>query len=356
MQDIHVIYGSISTEHEISLRSAQQIINHLNKDKYRVSMTYINKEGRFVVSGFFESNIEKPEKLIRESLLNKRQSIMQFIDFINGLDDPIIIPCIHGSTGEDGQIQGFLRTLGLRFVGNDINSSAVCWDKATTNKMLESYKIPQAKFFVIDRKRYERDEDKDSIVSNIFDVCGEKVFVKPSANGSSVGVNKADRENILEALKEAFLYDNKVVCEEEIIGEELEVSVIGNSNPKSSLPGSYITSREVFDYTAKYHDEETIRNTPHKLNPTLNKQVRQLAIDAYLATGCQGFARVDIFMDKNENFFVNEINTFPGMTFSSLTADLWKATDKTTYSEILDELISLAIEKFEQEKTLKKGL
>lgn len=356
MQDIHVIYGSVSTEHEISLRSAQQIINNLDKDKYRVSMTYITKDGRFVVSGFFKEEIKQAEDLIRESLLNQRQSIMQFIDFINGLDDPIVIPCIHGSSGEDGQIQGFLRTLGLRFVGNDIDSSAICWDKATTNKMLESYQIPQAKFIVIDRKRYERDEDKESIISNIFDVCGEQVFVKPSANGSSVGVNKADRSNILEALEEAFLYDNKVVCEEAIIGEELEVSVIGNANPKASLPGSYTTTREIFDYTAKYHDIQTIRNTPHLLNDTLNKKVRQLAIDAYLATGCQGFARVDIFMDENENFFVNEINTFPGMTFSSLSADLWKATDGTSYSQILDELIDLCIEKFKQEKTLKKGI
>ncbi|MDO5026534.1 MAG: D-alanine--D-alanine ligase family protein [Tissierellia bacterium] len=356
MQDIHVIYGSVSTEHEISLRSAQQIINNLDKDKYRVSMTYVTKDGRFVVSGFFKEEIKKAEDLIRESLLNQKESIMQFIDFVNGLDDPIAIPCIHGSSGEDGQIQGFLRTLGLRFVGNDIGSSAICWDKATTNKMLESYQIPQAKFLVIDRKRYERDEDKQSIISNIFDMCGESVFVKPSANGSSVGVNKADRTNIIQALEEAFLYDNKVVCEEAISGEELEVSVIGNANPKASLPGSYSTTREIFDYTAKYHDSQTIRNTPHKLNDTLNKKVRQLAIDAYLATGCQGFARVDIFMDEDDNFYVNEINTFPGMTQSSLSADLWKATDGTTYSEILDELIQLAIEKFDQEKTLKRGL
>lgn len=356
MQDIHIIYGSVSTEHEISLRSAQQIINNLDKDKYRVSMTYITKDGRFVPSGFFKSEIKAPENLMRESLLNKQESIMQFIDFMNGLDEPIVIPCIHGSSGEDGQIQGFLRTLGFRFVGNDITSSAVCWDKATTNKMLESYAIPQAKFFVVDRKRFERDADKQSIVSNIFDICGDSVFVKPSANGSSVGVNRATRENILEALEEAFLYDNKVVCEEEIVGEELEVSVLGNSAPIASLPGSYSTTREVFDYTAKYHDETTVRNTPHELDPTLNKQVRQLAIDAYSATGCQGFARVDIFMDKEGKFFVNEINTFPGMTLSSLSTDLWRVTDGRTYSDVLDFLIQSAIEKFEQEKTIKKGI
>lgn len=356
MQDILVIYGGMSTEHEISLRSAQNIINELNKDKYNVFMTFITKEGKFVPSGSFVKEIEAPEELIRESYLNKLESAMQFIDFVNSLDQPIVIPCIHGASGEDGQIQGFLRTLGLRFVGNDISSSAICWDKATTNKILESYQIPQAKFFVVDRKRFDRDEEKDSIVSNIFDTCGESVFVKPSGNGSSVGVNKANRDNIVEALKEAFLYDNKVVVEEEIKGVELEVSVLGNNEPEASLPGSYTTERPIFDYTAKYHDDKTIRNTPHPLTDLLNKQVRELAIDAYTATGCQGFARVDIFMKDDDSFYVNEINSFPGMTKSSLSADLWDATDGRTYSDILDKLIKLSIEKFDQEKSLKKGI
>lgn len=356
MQDILVIYGGMSTEHEISLRSAQNIINKLDKNKYNVFMTFITKEGKFVPSDKFTKEIEAPEELIRESYLNKLESVMQFIDFANSLNQPIVITCIHGSSGEDGQIQGFLRTLGLRFVGNDILSSSICWDKATANKILESYQIPQARFFVVDRKRFDRDEEKDSIVSNIFDKCGESVFVKPSGNGSSVGVNRATRENIVEALEEAFLYDNKVVIEEEIKGVELEVSVFGNDNPEASLPGSYTTERPVFDYTAKYHDTKTIRNTPHQLSDILNKQVRQLAIDSYLATGCQGFARVDIFMAEDESFYVNEINTFPGMTNSSLSADLWKATDGRSYSDILDELIELAIKKFDQEKLLKKGL
>lgn len=356
MQDIHVIYGGVSTEHEISLRSAQSIINNLDKEKYRVAMTFITKDGKFVPSGYFKEKIEKPEDLSRAAFLNRQESIMQFIDFVNEQDNPIIIPCIHGSTGEDGQIQGFLRTLGLRFVGNDIVSSAICWDKATANKMLEESQIPQAKFYVLDRKRYERSEDHESILSNIFDVCGDNVFVKPSGNGSSVGVNRANRDNIIEALNEAFLYDNKVVIEEEIVGEELEVSVLGNSEPMASLPGSYTTTREVFDYTAKYNDKTTIRNVPHQLNETLTKQVRELAVDAYLATGCQGFARVDIFMTEEGNFYVNEINTFPGMTMTSLSADLWKATNGTTYGQILDKLIDYSIEKFQKEELIKKGI
>ncbi|MDO4778122.1 MAG: D-alanine--D-alanine ligase [Tissierellia bacterium] len=346
MIDIHVICGGESSEHEISLRSAQSIINHLDKNKYNVSMSYITKEGKFVPLGKFEHKIESPESLIRSSYLNRAESIMQFIDFINTLDNPIIIPCIHGTTGEDGQIQGFLKTLNLRFVGNDILSSAICMDKATTNNIFKVHNIPQAKYYILEKKRFFRDEDRQSIISNIFDTCGESVFVKPSANGSSVGVSRANRKNIIDAIEEAFKYDNKVVIEEEIFGEELEISVIGNDFPKASLPGSYSTTREFFDYTAKYHDKTLIRNIPHKLDPTNEKKVRELAIDSYLATGCSGFARVDIFMDKDNNFFVNEINSFPGMTFSSLSAELWQATDGTTYSDMLDILINLCIERF----------
>lgn len=355
MIDVHVIYGSVSTEHEISLRSAQSVINSLDKEKYRVSMTYITKDGRFVPSGFFKEEIENPSDLIRESYHTKLESTMAFVDFMTSLKDPIVIPCIHGATGEDGQIQGFLRTLGLRFIGNDIESSAICMDKATTNSLLKAYDIPQAKFFVVTRERFERNEDKDSIVSNIFDACGDTVFIKPSSNGSSVGVHRATRENIVEALEDAFKYDNKVVAEEEIKGVELEVSIIGNDNPIASLPGSYTSNKELFDYDAKYEDKTLVKNSPHKLNPDKEKQVRQLALDAYIATGCSGFARVDIFMTEAGDFFLNEINTYPGMTKTSLFAELWQVTDNTSFTQLLDKLISFAEDKFEQEKNIQRG-
>jgi len=343
--DIHILCGGESTEHEISLRSAKNIIDNLNKEKYNISATYITKEGKFVPIGKIEEKLEKPEDLKRETYLNRQESIMQFIDFINQLEQPMIIPVIHGTSGEDGQIQGFIKTLGYKFVGNSISSSAVCFDKSLTNDILELNNIPQAKYFVVTKHRYLRDEEKDSIISNIFDKCGENVFVKPASNGSSIGVSKATRENIIEALDEAFKYDNKVLVEEEMKGVELEISVVGNENPKASLAGSYSTEREIFDYTAKYHDKNLVRNVPHKLNITDENKVRELAIDAYVATGCQGFARVDIFMDDNHDFFVNEINTFPGMTPSSLSADLWKATDNTSFETLLDELIQLANER-----------
>lgn len=349
--DIHILCGGMSAEHDISLRSARSIINNLDKEKYNVSFTYITKDGKFDPIGFYKEDIKNPEDLIRVSPLTVKESVMKFIDFINKLNNPLVIPCIHGSTGEDGQIQGFLKTLGLNFIGNSILSSAMCFDKAVANDILAKNNIPQAKYFVVNKKRYTRSEDKESIISNIFDTVGENVYVKPANSGSSIGVSKANRENIIEALDEAFKYDNKVLVEEEMPELELEVSVLGNENPVASLAGSYTTQREVFDYTAKYLDKNLVRNVPHKLSKSDEDKVRELAIDSYLALGCEGFARVDIFMNDNHEFFVNEINTFPGMTPSSLSADLWKATDGTSYSQLLDIIINYAIERSSNAKS-----
>lgn len=341
MKNIHILCGGESSEHDISLRSAKNIFDHLDKEKYDITFTYISKEGKFVPIGSLEK-IEDPNDLKRQSLLNKQESIIQFIDYIDSIKDPLVIPVIHGTTGEDGQIQGFLKTIGLEFVGNSITSSAICFDKSLTNQILELNNLPQAKYYVLTKHRYLRDEDKNSIISNIFDKCGDNVYVKPASSGSSIGVSKATKENIIDALEEAFKYDNKILIEEEMEGIELEVSVIGNQNPKASLAGSYSTQREIFDYTAKYLDKDLVRNVPHKLSESVQNKVRELALDSYIATGCEGFARVDIFMDNNNNLYVNEINTFPGMTPSSLSADLWEATDNTSFTELLDELIDLS--------------
>lgn len=345
--DIHVICGGKSTEHEISLRSARSVINNLDKSKYNVSYTYITKEGVFVPVGKYTKDIENPEDLKVESQKSVVESVSDFVNYVSKLSNPIVIPCMHGTTGEDGQIQGFLKTLGLNFVGNDVASSAVCFDKALANDVMEIHGIAQAKYIAISKYKYNSTVDKNSLFEEIFSKCGENVYVKPSSNGSSIGVSKATRENIREAIEEALKYDKKVLIEQEMPQLELEVSVVGNNNPVASLPGSYHTEREIFDYTAKYHDAKLVRNVPHKLPKEAEDRVRQLAIDTYVALGCEGLARVDIFMDDNYNFFVNEINTYPGMTPTSLSAGLWEVTNGTSYSGFLDMIINAAIERAE---------
>ncbi len=347
--NIYILCGGISPEHEISLRSAQSIINNIDRTKYNVKIVYITKEGKFSLLGDIKE-VQSPDELIVDTSLSKEESIKEFID--DSKDTDYVIPCIHGLTGEDGKIQGFLEILGLKYVGNDLLSSAVCMDKAVTNEILDSNNINQAKYRVLRIDEYEN-MDKNTIWKYIENNIGKSVFVKPANNGSSVGVNRADEKNIIEALDEAFIYDTKVLIEEEIIGIELEISVFGNENPKASLPGSYTTDRKFFDYTAKYNDPKLIRNVPHKLSSEKTKEIQELAEETYKILGCSGFSRIDIFMDDEENFYVNEVNTFPGMTQSSLTADLWKATNNTPYSKLIDNLIEFAIERYEKLKNIK---
>lgn len=340
MKNIYLLCGGISSEHEISLRSAQSFINNLDRKKYKLKVCYIDKEGFFVPLGDI-GHLDKPEDLMKTCKQDKFDSIKNFIDDLKGSD--VLIPVIHGTSGEDGQIQGFLQTLDIAYVGNGILPSAVCMDKAFTNQILEVNHIPEAKYLILDKFNYEG-EDIDGLWDRIENACGPSVFVKPCNNGSSVGVMRADKSNIKEAIENAFNYDTKILIEEEMKAIELEVSVFGNDKVEASLPGSYATNRDFFDYEAKYLDRALIRNVPHDLGDDKNKEIRNLAIKAYKALNCRGFARVDIFMDSSGKFYVNEINTFPGMTFSSLSADLWKVTDGSSFSDLIDRLLDLAIE------------
>lgn len=341
--DIHVIYGGKSGEHEVSVRSAKNIINLLNKEKYNVSYTFITKEGKFVTLGEFTKPIEDEfSELVKDTELSAIESVQKFVSYLQTLDNPIVIPCIHGTTGEDGQIQGFLKTLGIRFIGNDVTSSAVCFDKSITNDVLAAHGIPQGKYYVLNRKKYTSLSDKTSVIEEIFKHCGEVVYVKPASAGSSLGVTRATRENIYDAIEEAFKHDVKILVEEAMPKLELEVSVIGNENPLASRPGAYTFEGEL-DYNAKYFSKTTKINLPYVIPVEHEERLRKLAIDSYIACGCEGFARVDIFCDENFNFFVNEINTFPGMTPTSLAGPLWEVTDGTTYPEFLDKLIEYAI-------------
>lgn len=343
--DIHVICGGKSSEHDISLRSAKSIINNLDKNKYDVSYTYITKEGKFIPIGNFEKEIEDEFDLKKDSELTLQESVVDFLNFLSELKDPLVIPVIHGTTGEDGQIEGFLETIGIKYLGNNLKSSALCFDKAIANDLFELNNIPQAKYYTLNKYEYIN-SDKEFLFDQIISKLGNDVYVKPASNGSSVGVSKANRNNIQNAIEEALKFDDKILIEEDMKAEELEVSVVGFENPKASLPGSYSTQREIFDYTAKYLDKNLVKNVPHKLPQDVTKKVQDLAIKAYITLGCRDFARVDIFIDKDMNLFVNEINSFPGMTPTSLSAALWEVTDNTNYSKFLDILINYALERY----------
>lgn len=343
MKNIIVLCGGKSTEHEVSLRSARTVINCLDRSKYRVYAVFLDKEGRFVPLGKIDDPIESPKGLAKTSEDSLLASISKFASFVDTLDQVIVFPVIHGQSGEDGEIQGFLQSLNLTYVGNGIMSSALCMDKGYANQVLRESKLPKLPFYVLSKEDYKKAE-KEELEKHIEEVCGLPCFVKAANGGSSLGVYRAEKENFFQAVEKAFAYDRRIVIEKEAKGIELEVSILGNENPKASLPGSYTSHKEVFDYDAKYNDESTIQNVPHPLSDEIAEQVQNLALQTYKTLGCEGLARVDIFMTPEGDLYINEINTLPGMTSISLAPKLWTELTDMTMSDYLDELIHYAEE------------
>ncbi len=353
IKNIVILCGGQSTEHEISLRSAVSVINGLESSSADVTVYFIDKEGRFVPLGNLD-HVEKPEDLIRKSSQSKLESIGSFCRHLSSLKDPMILPVLHGQTGEDGQIQGFLQTLGLPYVGCGITSSALCMDKALMNQVFLACGLPEARFIVIKREDPEN-ADRDALLQRVREELGLPCFVKPANNGSSVGVNKADETNFIAALDEAFTYDHKIVIEEMISGHEVEVSVLGNEDARASKPGSYTSSHELLDYEAKYLDRAIIENIPHPMTEEQYQKCQKLALLAYHAAGCEGFARVDLFFGADGNFYVNEINTFPGMTVTSLAPKLWTALTDMTFAQYLNALMDYAEKSYARRNSIKNS-
>ncbi len=344
MKTILVLCGGRSTEHEVSLRSAASIINGLDRNQYAVAACYIDKEGRFLPVALPELPVQSAD-LILSSPAPRLQTISAFCDFVAALQQTgsvIALPVIHGQTGEDGEIQGFLQTLGVAYAGNRLTASALCMDKGFANDVLRAAGIPEADYFVLCRSELQKDDAFPALRERIEHSFGFPCYIKPANNGSSVGVHRAMPESLEEAVRDALRYDRRIVIEQEIRGHEVEVSILGNAHPEASLPGSYTSSHEVLDYEAKYQDRATIENIPHPLPPEVTKEVQALALRAYQALGCEGFARVDLFVGEDHRLYINEINTFPGMTASSLAPKLFTQLTDMTFAAYLDRIISNA--------------
>ena len=350
MKTIIVIYGSRSTEHSVSINSAKNVINGLDKTKYHIVPVYISQKGVWNVLPPIKKSIQDKKELQVEKEISVSESIKDFLTIADG-HDVIVFPVIHGANGEDAAIQGFLDMLNLPYIGNSALSSATCFHKGVTNDLFAAHEIPQADYMELHKEDYEKDP---STILNEIVIFGLPLYVKPCNAGSSIGVTPVYEEEELEnALKTAFSYDTHIVLEKEIIGRELQVSVIGADNPITSLPGEY--PREgFFDYYGKYKAGHLDPIIPARLTAAGIDEVRQLAINAYKAARCTGFARVDIFVDKHENFYVNEINTIPGMSDSSMTPQIWEPTDGTTFPQFLEKLIALAEKRYRELNALNR--
>lgn len=349
--NVCVLFGGISPEHEVSLRSAESVLNNLNPEKYNIFPVGITKEGDWVLYGGTDySQLPSEEWLAHPN--NRRAAISPIrgqglLSFegdcvVRELID-IVFPVLHGENGEDGAMQGLLQIAGIPYVGPQISASAVAMDKTLTKLVVGNAGITQAAWQLV--KSSELHTRMDDALNGIEAQFSYPVFVKPAGTGSSVGVSKAaNREELREALLQAGTYDEKILVEEFIDGREIEVAVLGNGSPVASICGEIDSGAEFYDYEAKYITDTSVAYIPARISDAVAELVRDTAIRVYRAVGCVGLSRVDFFVTHDgERVVFNEINTLPGFTSISMYPKLFAASG-IPYNQLLDELLRLAME------------
>ena len=352
-----MIFGGVSSEHEVSRMSATSILENLSPEKYDVHMVGITKEGRWllytgpigdIVSGAWEQGpvtpaFLSPDPSVHGLVILKEDGTSEILR----LD--VVFPALHGKNGEDGTIQGLFQLSGIPFVGCDTESSAICMDKAVTHTLLSAADIEQAHYLWFYADRF--DAAPDTIKKKIKARLDFPVFVKPANAGSSVGVSKVERyEDLDEAIRKAAREDKKVIVEEGIRGQEVECAVLGNRDAQASIVGEIGASAQFYDYDDKYVNGTSQLYIPARLDQEVAEKIRRTAVRAYRLLGCSGLTRVDFFVTEGDHRVVlNELNTLPGFTSISMYPKLWMAMG-LTYGELLDKLIDLAFQKAGQER------
>ena len=346
-----ILFGGVSPEHEVSLRSAESVLNNIDESKYNVFPVGITKEGKWILYGGKDYSdlpsgrwLTHPDN--RQAAISpiRGQSLLTFEgDCVVRQQIDVVFPVLHGENGEDGTIQGLLQLAGIPYVGPHVAASAVAMDKTLTKLVVDQAGITQAAWNLVRRS------DMGSRMEGTLDALEAKfaypMFVKPAGTGSSVGVSKAtEREDLKKALLEAGKYDDKVLVEEFIRGREIEVAVMGNESPVASVCGEIDSGADFYDYDAKYITDTSVSYIPARIPEDVAETVRDTAVKVYKAIGCQGLSRVDFFVTWQENRVVfNEINTIPGFTSISMYPKLFGASG-VPYSQLIDKLLELALE------------
>ena len=346
-----ILFGGMSPEHEVSLRSAESVLNNIDHDKYNVFPVGITREGDWILFGGKDYS-QLPTGEWKRHPRNRRaaispvrgQGLLSFEgDCVVRDRIDVVFPVLHGENGEDGAMQGLLKLAGIPYVGPHVAASAVAMDKTLTKLVVDHAAVPQAAWHLVRRG------DLEVHMENTLDILELRfrypMFVKPAGTGSSVGVSKAsDRDALARALQAAAEFDEKILVEEFINGREIEVAVMGNENPVASICGEIDSGAEFYDYDAKYVTDTSTAYIPARIPEDVAEIVREAAVKVYSAIGCHGLSRVDFFVTRDENRVVfNEINTLPGFTSISMYPKLFAASG-IPYSQLIDQLIYLAQE------------
>ncbi|MCO6533358.1 MAG: D-alanine--D-alanine ligase family protein [Lactobacillus panisapium] len=350
---VGLIFGGNSSEYEVSIMSGHNIYNAIDQDKFDVHPIWITNDGYLASEADSFKVLKDPHYTVQNP--HKVANISNLIELANLPEIDVFFPIVHGNLGEDGSLQGLFRILDKPFVGDDVLSAAVTMDKEFTKILAQRAGVPVADWIAIKRFEYDEENNAKCDYAKVSEKLGGDLFVKPSNQGSSVGVHHVTSEKeYREALADAFRYDDKVLVEETIHGTEVEVAVLGNDKPLVSGVGQIINAAGTFySYENKYDDDSTTTlQIPAELPAEIVEKIRANALKVYQATECSGLARVDSTLrESDQKIVLTEVNALPGFTNISMYPKLFEEAG-IPYSELITRLIEIGQERYEHKKTL----
>lgn len=351
---VGLVFGGRSGEHEVSLASANSVLNALDTDRYEAVPIGITRGGQWLIAdspeqllGAGEVTLELPDTT--EAMLDVTHHGIVPVNSRGGIDRhetavDVVFPLLHGPFGEDGTIQGMLELADIPYVGAGVFASSAAMDKGHMKRLFREAGLPSVPWTLIKPPVWDRDRER--ALDDVISTLRFPMFVKPCNLGSSVGISRVtDRAELEAAIERARLYDRRVIVEEGVDGREIECSVLGNDEPLVSVPGEVISHHDFYDYESKYTEGLADLLIPAPLTADQYRDVRDLALRAFEAVDASGLARVDFFLRREDGaWLVNEINTMPGFTTTSMYPKLWEASG-VSYSELIDRLVQLALER-----------
>jgi D-alanine-D-alanine ligase len=347
---VAILYGGRSVEHAVSVNSARNIFEHIDKKQFHPVPIGISKAGKWYLTDGVSKDIEKGKPVA----LSLNPDKPEFIVIKDGkkFRVDIIFPVLHGTDGEDGSIQGMIKVVDLPLVGTGVLGSAVSMNKIVAKRLLAEAGLPVSEFLT-----FRFDEKEKISYNSIAKKLGVPFMVKSASLGSSVGVTKVkSRKDFDQAVEEAFKYDNEMLAERYITGREIECAILGNTPPEASYPGEIVISKnyEFYTFDAKYVDPNAVQiEVPAKLPKAIAEKIRTVCVRAYQTLYCEDFARIDLFLDAEGNIFINEINSIPGFTNSSMYPMMWKERG-VGFTELISRLLNLCQERYDRGKRLER--
>ncbi|MDT3959210.1 D-alanine--D-alanine ligase [Staphylococcus kloosii] len=352
-ENICILYGGKSAEHDVSILTAQNVLNAIDKDTYRIDIIYITNDGQWKKKTDIVNEISDNDFLRLNDV--EAGDISRLLSTEAGQQPySAVFPLLHGPNGEDGTMQGLFEVLDLPYVGNGVLAASSTMDKLVMKQLFAHRGLPQLPYVSFLRSEYQKYEG--NILKLVHDKLEYPVFVKPANLGSSVGISKCNNEEELkQGIEEAFQFDRKLVIEQGINAREIEVAVLGNDYPETTLPGEVIKDVAFYDYKSKYKDGKISLDIPADLDEEVQMTLRNMAIEAFKATDCSGLLRADFFVTEDNQIFINETNAMPGFTAYSMYPSLWENMG-LSYADLIKKLIELAKEKHEDKKKNKYSI